>query len=238
MRNGAPPILAQRGQGSDLDAHEDGRELRGMLHDLGHGLATLSVLLEAARGDASFDDPLLDLVERETARLLAVAHRGAGYAPAVEPVGLRDFLEQVAVPARYAGAAAVVVSPGPEVLVRTDPALLWRIVSNLVGNAVRAAGPAGTVELVVFETPGAGGRDVVLDITDDGPGFDRGPSGAAGLGLDIVRRLLGSCGGRLEIHAGRPRGTRMRVVLPAGVRARGGLRAAPTALGAGGADCA
>ena len=46
--------------------------------------------------------------------------------------------------ARIAHEAAVMLRPGPEVQVMASPVLLWRVLTNLVDNAVRAAGrPAG-----------------------------------------------------------------------------------------------
>lgn len=202
-------IPIQRGTRPRPDDRET--ELRGVLHDVGHGLATLSMLVDgladAARRGVPVPD-LLDLVARETARLLAVVHAGATPA-ATEVVPVRSMLEPIAGVARRTGRAPVRLAPGEEVHLRVDPVLLSRVVANLVDNATRAAGPGGRVDIVV-----SGDRDVVIDVVDDGPGYPSGPSGASNLGLDVVTRLLAACGGRLEIDHVAPSGTRMRVVLP------------------------
>ena len=184
------------------------RELRGVLHDLGNGLSTVALLLAAARGGSVPTFGLLELIEKETGRLLAIAHAGTA-PPAPEPVGVREVLGPLAALAGHAGRAAVRLLPGRDVEVLVDRAVLSRVLGNLVDNAVRAAGPDGRVELSV-----AAGAEVVIDVVDDGPGFPFGPPGTASLGLDLVNRLLAACGGRLELTGTVPRGTRARVVLP------------------------
>ena len=199
-------------------------ELRGVLHDVGHGLATLSMLVDgladAARRGVAVPD-LLDLVATETTRLLAVVHAGAVPA-AAEVVPVRSVLEPIASVARRTGRAPVRLVPGGDVHLRIDPVLLSRVVANVVDNAARTAGPDGRVDIVV-----SGDRDVVIDVVDDGPGYPSGPAGASNAGLDVVTRLLTACGGRLEIDHVAPSGTRMRIVLPGRVgrhRAGGGPR--------------
>jgi signal transduction histidine kinase len=197
-------------------------ELRGVLHDVGHGLATLAMLVDgladAARRGVPVPD-LLDLVAKETARLLAVVHAGPTPA-ATEIVPVRTVLEPIASVARRTGRAPVRLVPGGDVHLRVDPVLLSRVVGNLVDNAARAAGPDGRVDIVV-----SGDRDVVIDVVDDGPGYPHGPTGASNAGLDVVTRLLAACGGRLEIDHVAPSGTRMRIVLPGRVgRHRAGGR--------------
>jgi len=73
------------------------------------------------------------------------------------------------------------------------------------------------------------GAQIVFTIDDDGPGipeaerermFERGAqlsdtNGGAGLGLDIVRTLAQTYGGRIEALASPLGGLRMRLVLPA-----------------------
>jgi signal transduction histidine kinase len=87
------------------------------------------------------------------------------------------------------------------------------VITNLVDNAVRAAGPTGRVRLGVHPARSVG-QDVVIDVVDDGPGFPFGPPGSSLRGLELVNRLLTACGGRLELHEAAPHGTRARVVLP------------------------
>jgi signal transduction histidine kinase len=197
--------------------HPELRELRGVVHDVGNGLSTMALLLEAVRAGTVSTFGLPDLVEQETARLLAVVHRGTpGAADAAvpsEPVAVRSVLGPIARLAMHVGETSVRVLPGADVIARVDPAVLSRVVTNLVDNAVRAAGPAGSVRLAVHRA-GSGGQDVVIDVVDDGPGFPLGPPGSGRSGLELANRLLTACGGRLELHEAAPCGTRARVVLP------------------------
>jgi signal transduction histidine kinase len=86
---------------------------------------------------------------------------------------------------------------------------VWRVLSNVVGNAARAAGKAGLVTVEI-------GQDTMatIDVTDDGPGFGNGPPGRASLGLRVVTSLLASCGGTLDISPAGPAGTHARITLP------------------------
>ncbi len=230
-------IPTQRGARTLPDDHDAVRELRGVLHDVGHGLATLSMLVDGLSDAGLRGVPvpdLLDLVGRETARLLAVVHTGLAPAATAEVVPVRSVLEPIASVARRTGRAPVRLLPGADVHLRIDPVLLSRVVANLVDNAARAAGPTGRVDILV-----AGDRDVVIDVVDDGPGYPDGPSGTSNLGLDVVGRLLATCGGRLEIDQVAPSGTRMRVVLPGRVgrhRAGGGPDAGTDTAAAGPPD--
>ncbi|WP_214404313.1 sensor histidine kinase [Pseudonocardia lacus] len=225
QRCGVPPHLDERGvvpaqrtadeRTPDQHVPDELRDLRGVVHDLGNGLSTMAVLLEAAREGAVPTFGLLELVEQETARLLAVLHstRPTSDAGDREPeaIGVRDVLAPIARVAAHTGRADVRLLPGADAEVRVDRAALSRVVGNLVDNAVRAAGADGTVLLTVHGDAGC----VAIDVVDDGPGFPFGPPGSGGLGLELVTRLLTACGGRLELDAVAPRGTRARVVLPA-----------------------
>ncbi|HEY0812427.1 MAG TPA: HAMP domain-containing sensor histidine kinase [Pseudonocardia sp.] len=181
-----------------------------MLHDVGHGLATLS-LLAAAANDPEGRERILGLLDAEATRLLAVVRDGLRGVVVDEPVALRALLEEIVAVTACVSSTSIVLEPGPEVVVRADPTMVWRAVSNIVDNAVRAAGPAGRVQLDV-----AGGRrgGAVIDIVDDGPGFPDGPLRAGHLGLPLAVRMLAECGGRLEIDEGHPCGTQIRILLP------------------------
>ena len=87
--------------------------------------------------------------------------------------------------------------------------LLWRVLSNLVDNAVRAAGPQGRVTVAVRQEENA-----VVEVADDGPGFGAAPKGEASLGLDVVISLLEASGGTLEVRGRSAGGTLVRMTLP------------------------
>ncbi|OLE21848.1 MAG: hypothetical protein AUG44_26380 [Actinobacteria bacterium 13_1_20CM_3_71_11] len=68
----------------------------------------------------------------------------------------------------------------------------------MIGNAVRAAGPQGTVDVRVSAETGW----AVAQVDDDGPGFGEIPPGFGSLGLGIVQDMVAGWGGELEIRRG------------------------------------
>jgi len=117
-----------------------------------------------------------------------------------------------------------------DLLVKAEPDLLCRALSNLLRNAVKYAGDAGPVEAEAERI----GRDVILTLSDNGPGvpeealaqlFDpfyrvdvsrARETGGAGLGLAIVKTCIESCGGRVTCHNRHPHGLGVVITLPAG----------------------
>jgi signal transduction histidine kinase len=160
----------------------------------------------------------LELLSLEMTRLLdVIAHEipGREDAAAVGELSLRSLAGQVTQLARVAHEADVTLRPGPEVQVMASPVLLWRVLTNVVDNAARAAGPAGRVEITVGQLAQPPPR-ALLEVLDNGPGFGHGPPGAASLGLGVVTSLLESCGGSLEVEAPADGGALVRLVIPAG----------------------
>ena len=111
--------------------------------------------------------------------------------------------------------------------VRSDPALLERIVANLLGNALRHA-QGRTVRVGCRRS----GDELLLLVADNGPGiapqqqplifnefYQLAPAGAAphkglGLGLAIVQRLCKLLGHELRLRSMPGRGTRFGIRLP------------------------
>jgi signal transduction histidine kinase len=189
-------------------------------------MTTLSYLVEAVRGDVVLPDDSgfrMELLSLEMSRMLdlisaEIPARGAAEQVAV--VDLGALSGQVAQLAGFAHETSVRLLPGRAVTVQASPALLWRVLTNVVDNAARAAGPQGTVELRVGRESTKGQPPVaVIEVTDDGPGFGSGPPGAASLGLTVVTSLLESCGGRLGVQTPEGGGARVRITIP--VRAVG-----------------
>ena len=176
-------------------------------HEVRHALDEASVELR------SLTSLLSDLVElaRGTERQLRI-----------EEVQLDDLVASVVERARSRAPQATFVSSLSPTLVRVDPMLIERAVSNLIDNALKYSPPGAPIEITV--------RDGEVVVADHGPGiaaedmpriFDRfyRAAGArskpgAGLGLAIVREAAEAHGGRAtaESTAG---GARFRITLPA-----------------------
>jgi two-component system OmpR family sensor kinase len=164
--------------------------------------------------------------------LLTLARSDAGLTPQDQAeVDLRLVAERVIgrFQAAAEGRGLRLTVHGPATVVRGDPSMLERIVSNLVDNALKhsPAGGAVTLELDSAESPG-------LTVRDQGPGVaeadqphlfnrffrgDRHPrdSASTGLGLAIAKAAAEAHGGRLEFVGNTP-GAVFRLVLPARVR--------------------
>jgi len=102
-----------------------------------------------------------------------------------------------------------VSSPAPPVRCAIPPVRLRRIVSNVLDNAARAAGPFGLVTVEIQRRKGL----VTLVVEDSGPGFGQIPSGA-GLGLSAVARHIVRHGGTMECGRGAGGGARVSFRLP------------------------
>lgn len=164
--------------------------------------------------------------------LLTLARSEAGLTqPDTAEVDLRLIAEQVAERRRaVAGARGVAITvSGPPVIVRGDPALLERVVGNLLDNAVRHSPEGGAVGITIDA-----GEAVTLTVCDEGPGIPAGEQAqlfsrffrgetrqredsGTGLGLAIAKTAAEAHGGRLEFVGNDP-GAVFRLVLPAGVR--------------------
>jgi len=211
------PLERRRTGGRRVSDNRDVRALRGLLHDLGHEVTTLSYLVDAIRGDTALPSDSgyrLELLSLEMSRMRDIirhglAGDGAGDAA---PVNVQDLAAQLTKLAQAAYPAEVTLLPGAAAVVTISPVLLWRVLSNLVENAARAAGRTGTVTVAVRQA-----GTTVIDVTDDGPGFGAGPPGTASLGLEVVTALLESCGGALAVQAPPQGGTSVLVALPAEV---------------------
>jgi signal transduction histidine kinase len=172
--------------------------------------------------------------------LLLLARLDAGAVLPVRPVELAAVVRESLDGLRRATAALGSGDPasaGPELVVDVVPAVvlgdadrLGRVVRNLVENAVRHARRRVTVTV----RPGGPvtGDPVQLLVDDDGPGipeqertrvFDRfhrldiprsRAAGGAGLGLSLVRELVGSLGGHVLVEQSPAGGARLLVSLP------------------------
>lgn len=202
-------------------APDFGRVAR-LVHDLHGPLTVIRGLCATLARDEAVPDRRrsLTLIDGEALRLAeglrALARSGAAGTPATLPVDVAALATSVA--ERFGPAAAAtggrlsLLGVHRPIWVEGDPAMLERIVENLVGNALRHRGFDGAIELALTTR---GGR-AVLRVRDDGAGvavadrervFRPGDRGAAprgdghGLGLAIAREIAEAHGGRLTLDA-------------------------------------
>jgi signal transduction histidine kinase len=197
----------------------ESRRRRQLSHDIRHELGTVIMLASllvssedvgpAGRRQAT---QLLEearwLVALQNAYQDSAAADDAA-APALEPIRLDLCARQTVAVLEMSTTTAIELSTS-EVWAVADKLAFWRALRNIVGNAIRAAGPAGRVLLHVERT----GDWAVAQVDDDGPGFGAAGSGIASMGLDIVYESVASCGGQLEIRRGALGGCCVRLRLP------------------------
>jgi signal transduction histidine kinase len=210
---------------------EDRTELLTAIgHDLRTPITRLKLRAEFVEDDEQRGKILADLEELE-AMVSATLAFGRD-ARTTEPVSHLDLAELLRTILDEAGDACPEVLEklryeGPaHMTVQARSLSLKRVFVNLVANAVNYGGSA-TVRLV-----NAGGRMVVVEVEDDGPGipageldrvfepFHRGePSrnretGGVGLGLPIARNIMRAHGGDVILTNHPPHGVRATVTLP------------------------
>jgi PAS domain S-box-containing protein len=103
---------------------------------------------------------------------------------------------------------------------------LAQALSNLVVNAIEAMTEGGLLDVSVTASVKGNGRQVYIDITDEGVGirpedrdrvfepFYTTKAGATGLGLTIAQRIINEHGGEIDLDSEEGRGTRATVRLP------------------------
>ncbi|MBX3466041.1 MAG: GAF domain-containing protein [Planctomycetes bacterium] len=119
---------------------------------------------------------------------------------------------------------ALLVAPAASgaTVIDADPGRLRQVLDNLLTNAVKHSPPGGTVTLEAT----AAGREVVVAVSDEGPGIDpealprlferfaHGRKGGHGLGLWIARLLVEAHGGRIRAESRPGAGSTFYVALP------------------------
>jgi signal transduction histidine kinase len=203
-------------------SHELRSPLAGVI-----GLTRVMLMrLAAGPADAATQVRQLEMVQASAARSLATIEQIVDLAriesgcvrPSPQLVDCRGVVTEVAAKLRAAaaerGLRLGVDVPERPVMVTSDPDILGRLLSELVGNALRFT-DAGEVRIRLHASDGP----VAIDVSDDGPGippdeqarifepFERGASaaerddGAPGLGLGLARKQAGLLGSQLSVRS-------------------------------------
>jgi two-component system sensor histidine kinase KdpD len=237
-------LHAEAAKAGELAAVNDLRAalLQAVSHDLRTPLAAIKASISSLRQDdidwppeteAEFEETIEVETDRLTALVGNLLDMSRLQADAVV-VELRDTgVDEVvlaAIAGLGAGGSAVVVDITETLpLVRADPALLERVVANLLANAIRAAPDEEPPRVTAGVVGGEHDLHVDIRVIDRGPGIERADrelvfqpfqrlgdrrGSGVGLGLAIARGFVEAMAGELVIEDTPGGGTTMVVSLP------------------------
>ncbi len=197
----------------------DLRTLRELCHDLTVPATSIKLLTHVAAAESDPGPAMLARLRQISDEASRIADICAYFldqpwdaaAPPAD-AGAADLHSLVAETAdsmrwRYSGVVSV---SAEAVTVAAHPVVVVRILTNLLDNACRAAGPGGRVRVTVRRD----GEQAKLVIADSGPGFGQAESGKASLGLSIVAAMVRRGGGSLRMGASDLGGIAVTVTLP------------------------
>lgn len=224
----AAQVFNQMAQQLQQQFDARGLHMAAVSHDLRTPLTRLRMRLarwpdEAERHAADADIQEMDALIGDTLAVLREQHDGSQ----ARPIAVAAFLQALADDLSDQGQAVSCELPPAEWRVSAHPVALRRILSNLLGNALRHAGSAH----LHASTQGAW---VFLDVDDNGSGIppeqlaqafepwvrlgDSGVSNPSrtghGLGLAIARDLALRDGGHVSLENRPSGGLRARLALP------------------------
>jgi|tagenome__1003787_1003787.scaffolds.fasta_scaffold20988642_6 signal transduction histidine kinase len=190
-----------------------------VMHEIRQPLAAVLALAELARSGPDVPPDVrrcLDLLVEQAHEVCGAATSASGTDPGPDQEGaatvdLGEVIDSAMGSIRFTWSGLLVRrgARGPLPIAGLRPTVR-RCLVNLLDNATRAAGPGGTVSVIVDRDA----ETVHVMVDDDGPGFGSVPR-HTGLGLATTRSALEALGGALLV--GRPpdgRGARVGFSLP------------------------
>lgn len=190
-----PPARTERLYQIEWEGTREYDALRELCHDLLQPAATIGAVVAAAQVEADLPAATrarLTQVTVEARRIAELCGQVLQTPSAYSSVRLHELAVDVAASASLRSPGSVSVDAQPAT-VHGDASALRRALTNLVDNAVRAAGPGGQVSV----TSAVIGDRAQLRVADSGEGFGTGANGVAGLGLRIAARVAHEHGGDL-----------------------------------------
>jgi signal transduction histidine kinase len=154
----------------------------------------------------------LTLLETNLKRFLDLGRDGDGRRERCSlPALVGETVELLRPRCRHAGIELHWQPPAGDRVLVGDPGRLGQLILNVLGNAIEAAGPGGTVRVALgVEQPLVSPAPVVvLEVLDSGPGpapevadrlfepFVTGKPEGVGLGLAVARQVAEAHGGRV-----------------------------------------
>ncbi len=216
MFNNNQANLKPERPGKDLGP-VDLRALRELCHDLTGPAASIKLLTQVAAAESDPGPAMLARLRQisdEASRIADICGYFLDQPAGGEAADLHILTADTADSARWRYSGVIGVT-AEAVTVAAHSVVVVRILTNLLDNACRAAGPGGRVELIVERD----GDQARLVVADSGPGFGNGEPGKASLGLNIVAAMVRRSGGSLRMGTSDLGGMAVTVTLPGAVEA-------------------
>jgi len=224
----AGPIGAMNGFMARLDGAV--AALRNFTGNAGHQLRTplatvraqLALIARASPPDAApavaKAETALIRAERVLAQLMMLARIDAAAArralPETDIAAIARTTTAEAIPEATRHGHDLGYEGADGLIARADPVLCAELLTNLVDNAIRYAGPRATITVRALSTP----QGPVLEVEDDGPGLPpeaiprlvarqdlrTDPAGTHGLGLAIIAEIARLFGATLDFAPAAP----------------------------------
>jgi two-component system sensor histidine kinase TctE len=197
------------------EAPDDQVHRHQVSHDIQHELSTIMMLaatVKASKDVGRVSQTRVEQILAETrwlSELLRAYDRDLDERQAPSPVRLDLTAVEILRPVRMSSTARIVLEASA-VSATVDRLGFWRALRNLICNAIRAVGDTGCVVVRVSSADGAG----VVEVEDDGPGFDPAAASPTSLGLTIVADFVERHGGTLSIGRGELGGCAVRMLVP------------------------
>ncbi|MCX7015147.1 MAG: ATP-binding protein, partial [Candidatus Sumerlaeota bacterium] len=212
----------------------------GVAHEINNPIGIISANCEFLLRSLPPDDNLreeIDAVYKEGRRVQGIVAQlldfSKPYAEQVVECDLRALNEEILAflfrDKRSTDIKAVAGYDEPLPLVLADPNKIKQALLNVYLNARQAEGEKGLIEARFSATDN--GKRLAIAIADDGPGiteealrrafepFYTSRASGTGLGLTVTQRVVEALGGEIRLERREPRGTLVRIVLPAAGRA-------------------
>lgn len=205
-------------------------------HEIRNPLAAISGSVEVLRNELSLEGDngrLMSLIIKETARLNTILSDFLLYArvgrPRFHKVELIRLVSDVIEicrqhPAYHKNIKMELLVNQNVAYVSGDEDQIKQVLLNLIVNACEAfENRPGRIGIEILPPESDSGNELLLCVTDNGPGIDAADSGkiflpfystkkgGTGLGLSIVSRLMEALGGRVDIQSVPGQGTTFRL---------------------------
>jgi K+-sensing histidine kinase KdpD len=185
--------------------------LAEILHDARQQAASLSALIQVMDGGPyTVSQGTMHYLARAASQLTDLLEHVVDNSPALEPLLVWQCVDDIVMAIQLSQSVDLELIVDEEAAVVADASLLRRATSNLLENALRAAGDDGRVRFQIRRSSEA----TVMVVEDSGSGFGTAPRGRASVGLGVVAELVGQVHGSFEIRRSDLGGALLRITIP------------------------